>query len=203
MRPINPKITALCILTVLLPAFTFADKTSLGLYIPSAVTAEMSRLYLNIINDFEDDHPTIDVMLHPSNSYQQVLQSTLKLNQQHKGAGVAVIEISQLLTLKDAQAILALDDFINKEKGGKAGFLKMFIPGFLANSYGDDGKLYGLPLIRSTPLIYYNLNILKKAGIELAQLPTTWPELTVILEKVKTITPVSYTHLTLPTIYSV
>ncbi len=188
MYPINIKIAALCILTVLWPTFAFADKTSLGLYIPSAVTAEMSRLYLNIINDFENDHPTIDVMLHPSNSYQQVLQSTLKLNQQHKGAGVAVIEISQLLTLKDAQAILALDDFINNEKGGKAGFLKMFIPGFLANSYGDDGKLYGLPLIRSTPLIYYNLNILKKAGIELAQLPTTWPELTITLEKVKTIT---------------
>lgn len=188
MSPINRKVSTLCLLTILLPALSFAEKTSIGLYIPSAVTAEMSRLYLNIINDFEVAHPTVDVVLHPNNSYQQVLQSVQELNRQHKGAGVAVIEISQLLTLKDEKTILPLDTFIKSENNRKDDFLKAFIPGFLANSYGDDGKLYGIPLIRSTPLIYYNLAVLKKAGIGLAELPTTWLELINTLEKVKRVT---------------
>ena len=188
MYPIYAKILWLGILTILLPALSFANKTQLNFYVPSGVTTETSRLYLNIIQDFEDEYPSIKIIFHPSNSYKQVLQNVITLNRLNKSAGLAVIEISQLLTLKDEQAIIALDEFIDKEKNGKDIFLKPFIPGFLANSYGNDGKLYGAPLIRSTPIIYYNLDILKKAGIKLAQLPATWHELTATLKIVKAVT---------------
>ena len=55
----------------------------------------------------------------------------------------------------------------------------------MGNSLGDDGKYYGLPLFRSTPEIYYNMKILKKAGISEKQLPKTWDQLTKTLIKIK------------------
>lgn len=39
-----------------------------------------------------------------------------------------------------------------------------FIPGLLSNTQVD-GKTYGLPYLRSTPLIYYNATLFEKAGL--------------------------------------
>ena len=98
------------------------------------------------------------------------------------------MEISELVLLQDSHAIMPLDAFMEQEPGGKDSFLRPFIPNFLANSYGSDGQFYGLPLIRSTPIIYYNMDVLKEAGITLEQLPTTWEELTHTLQKITTMT---------------
>lgn len=186
MYPINRYLAHFVVLVALLPALSFAEKTKINIHIPSGVTSEMSRLYSRIINDFERTHPQIDVIFHPSNSYQQVLQNVLTLNNQNKSAGVAAVEISQLLTLRKANAIIALDEFVDAEKDDS--FIKAFVPEFLANSYGNDGKLYGIPLIRSTPIIYYNMSTLKKAGIDRDKLPSTWQELTATLKKIKAVT---------------
>lgn len=49
-----------------------------------------------------------------------------------------------------------------------------FIPGLMGNSYVDD-KLYGLPYLRSTPLLYLNKTMLKEAGLDPAG-PKNWTE---------------------------
>ncbi|MCJ8014660.1 ABC transporter substrate-binding protein [Paenibacillus sp. KQZ6P-2] len=50
-----------------------------------------------------------------------------------------------------------------------------FIPGLMGNAYVDD-KLYGLPFMRSTPIMYKNVTMLKNAGLDPAG-PKTWDEL--------------------------
>ncbi|QJC51087.1 ABC transporter substrate-binding protein [Paenibacillus albicereus] len=50
-----------------------------------------------------------------------------------------------------------------------------FIPGLMGNAYVD-GKLYGLPFMRSTPILYKNVTMLKEAGLD-PQGPKTWDEL--------------------------
>lgn len=50
-----------------------------------------------------------------------------------------------------------------------------FIPGLMGNAYVD-GKLYGLPFMRSTPIMYKNVTMLKNAGLDPAG-PKTWDEL--------------------------
>ncbi|WP_199615995.1 ABC transporter substrate-binding protein [Paenibacillus alkalitolerans] len=49
-----------------------------------------------------------------------------------------------------------------------------FIPGLMGNSYVD-GKLYGLPFMRSTPILYKNVTLLKDAGLDPAG-PSTWEQ---------------------------
>lgn len=50
-----------------------------------------------------------------------------------------------------------------------------FQPGLMGNSYVD-GELYGLPYLRSTPILYMNTTILKEAGLDPAG-PKDWTEL--------------------------
>lgn len=49
-----------------------------------------------------------------------------------------------------------------------------FIPGLMGNAYVDD-KLYGLPFMRSTPIMYKNVTMLKDAGLDPSG-PKTWDE---------------------------
>lgn len=52
--------------------------------------------------------------------------------------------------------------------------MKDFIPGLMGNSYVD-GKLYALPYLRSTPILYLNRTLLKEAGLDPAG-PKNWTE---------------------------
>lgn len=53
--------------------------------------------------------------------------------------------------------------------------LNDFNPGLMGNAYVD-GKLYGIPFMRSTPIFYKNVTMLKEAGLDPAG-PKTWDEL--------------------------
>ncbi len=56
-----------------------------------------------------------------------------------------------------------------------------FIPGLMGNSYVDD-ELYGLPYLRSTPILYMNTTMLKEAGLD-PEGPKTWEEFETYLKK--------------------
>lgn len=49
-----------------------------------------------------------------------------------------------------------------------------FNPGLMGNAYVDD-KLYGLPFMRSTPIMYMNVTVLEEAGLDPAG-PKNWQE---------------------------
>ncbi len=68
-------------------------------------------------------------------------------------------------------ALAPLDDFA---KGADGVDLKNFIPGLLGDSYYD-GKLYAMPFARSTPILYYNRDMFKAAGLP-DRAPETWEE---------------------------
>ena len=158
-----------------------SEKITIPFYVPSGVTSEMSRLYNNIVRDFERNNPNIDVLFKPKNNYGGVLTEVLRITKNKKSAGVAIVELSELPTLVNKNAVIPYNGFLNKEPN----ILKTFIPKFLKNSYGNNGKIYGLPIFRSTPSIFYNMDMLKEAGIKHSDLPKNWKELKNILTILK------------------
>lgn len=56
-----------------------------------------------------------------------------------------------------------------------------FIPGFIADGYYE-GKLYAVPFMRSTPLLYYNKEMFAEAGLP-DRVPETWQEFVEFSEK--------------------
>jgi len=75
------------------------------------------------------------------------------------------------LFAKDS-ALVSLDRFAADPKQGVD--LKAFIPGLIADGYYK-GKLYALPLVRSTPLLYFNRDLFKELGLP-DRVPDTWDE---------------------------
>ena len=68
--------------------------------------------------------------------------------------------------------LVALDKFASNKKTGVD--LKDFIPGLLEDGYYK-GKLYALPFMRSTPLLYFNRDMFAAAGLP-DRAPDTWDE---------------------------
>ena len=68
-------------------------------------------------------------------------------------------------------ATTALDDLWSSEKIDTSNYVKT-----LLEDYKYDGKHYGVPYSRSTPLMYWYVEDLKKAGLPTDQGPKTWQE---------------------------
>ncbi len=84
---------------------------------------------------------------------------------------VTVMEIASVKTFAVNGVIRPLDDYI--ERSGVN--MKDFFPGLMENSYVDE-KCYGLPYLRSTPILYLNTTLLEKAGLD-PKGPATYDEL--------------------------
>lgn len=80
---------------------------------------------------------------------------------------------SPFVALFAKDGVLApLDAFVRSDRSGFK--LADFIPGLLQDGY-HDGKLYALPFMRSTPLLYYNREMFREAGLP-DRAPRTWDE---------------------------
>jgi len=69
-------------------------------------------------------------------------------------------------------ALISLDRFAADPKRGVD--LKSFTPGLLQDGYYKE-KLYALPVMRSTPLLYFNRDLFKEVGLP-DRVPDTWDE---------------------------
>jgi sn-glycerol 3-phosphate transport system substrate-binding protein len=92
---------------------------------------------------------------------------------------VAVVEIGSMGAFARNGVIAKLGDYARQDNVDLSDFQK----GLMGNSYVD-GDLYGLPYLRSTPILYMNLEVLKKAGLDPAG-PKTWDELASYAKAIK------------------
>ena len=84
----------------------------------------------------------------------------------------AVLEVKRLVPMLREGAITNIDDYVEKE-GGKS-YLDQFWPAFIENEQ-KFGQLWGMPMMRSTPLLYYNKDMFDAANI--TSPPKNWEEL--------------------------
>ncbi|MFA9423136.1 MAG: ABC transporter substrate-binding protein [Sedimentibacter sp.] len=84
---------------------------------------------------------------------------------------VTVMEIASVKTFSNNGVLEPLDKFIERDNVD----MDDFQPGLMTNSFYN-GSTYGLPYLRSTPILYLNTTILKEAGLDPAG-PKTWDEL--------------------------
>jgi sn-glycerol 3-phosphate transport system substrate-binding protein len=86
---------------------------------------------------------------------------------------IFMVEISELPTLLAMNAVLPLDDYIKKMEKG---YWEDFFAPFRENAT-ISGKIYGVPFQRSTPVLYWNKEAFKAAGLDAEKPPKTWDEL--------------------------
>lgn len=78
--------------------------------------------------------------------------------------------------------VISLDDYMAKE--GEAWVNANYEPSIL-NLGKVDGKLYGIGFNASTPIVFYNADLVKKAGGDPDHFPTNWADMIALGAKIK------------------
>jgi sn-glycerol 3-phosphate transport system substrate-binding protein len=69
--------------------------------------------------------------------------------------------------------------------GGTAFDKSQYLPGIVAYYSKPDGTMLSFPYNSSSPILYYNKDILQKAGLDAENPPKTWPEVFDAAKKIK------------------
>src|SRR5262245_34317855 len=93
--------------------------------------------------------------------------------------------LNRVRVFADKAIAVPLDGFIGSERDFEAaGFHKAMFDAGTVN-----GKVYGVPFAISLPIVYYNLDLVKKAGGSEERLPTTWDEIVLLAKKIGALAP--------------
>ena len=127
--------------------------------------------YTKIMKDFEKDHPNIKVKFRATyDDYEDATQVVLREAVSNTLPDVTMQGLNRQAIFVEKGIAQSLEPFIAKESDfAKDGYHKAML------DLGTfDGKVYGLPFSVSLPVGYYNMDMMKKAGI--SKLPSNWGE---------------------------
>lgn len=157
------------------PAAAPAKPVALSFYFPVAVGGPITKSIETMVNDFNTANPGIKVTPVFAGNYTETMTKVQAAIQGGTPPDVTVLLATDVFTLTSMKAVVPMDDFIKADKDGQA-YISDFLPAFMANSKLD-GKTWSVPFQRSTPILYYNKDLFKAAGLNPEKAPATWTEL--------------------------
>jgi len=142
-----------------------------------------------IVKAFAEKRPDIQVkLLAPNKAYEETASAVLRGAVTGSMPDVAFNGTNLMHLFVDRKLAIPLDGFVKKEADwDKQGY----VPGMISTGMVN-GRLYGLPFALSTPIMYFNADLLRKAGGNPEAPPQTWPELLALAHKITD--PVNNTH---------
>ena len=172
-----------------MPGFALAQDLTLNvLYNLPGFT----KFHQPLADEFMKNNPDVKInFLAPAAGYnegqQQVLRSAVTGNLPDVYFSGYNLTAELVHTLAPRNQITDLAPFIESE-GGQA---------FLDANYGPkmaalgvvDGKQYGLPVNASSPIMYVNADLVRSAGADPANMPTTFPELIELAARIRAMNP--------------
>lgn len=125
--------------------------------------AEAETFYRDAITSFEETHPGVKVELNAivgdTTEYQQVTEIRFAQNEYPDVMAVPVLDVKRLASMGILEN---LDDRISEEDKEDYG------EGMMATA-SYDGKVYGLPFYTDDIALFYNKDMVEKAGISMPQ----------------------------------
>ncbi len=151
-----------------------------------------TKFHQPLADQFMKDNPGIKInFLAPAVGYNEGQQQVLRAAVTNKLPDVYFsgynLTAELVHTLAPRKQIADLGPFIAAE-GGQAFLDKNFSPKMAALGQVD-GKQYGLPVNASSPIMFVNADLVKKAGGDPDHMPTTFPELIELAKKIHALDP--------------
>jgi len=149
------------------------DGTTISFLAPSYTDdATTKKLWTKIIDDFESENPdiTVDLQMESWENINDVVRTRLQSQ-----------DAPDILNI-DAYASFAEDDLLYEAEDVLSSETVDDIESRFAENASMDDTMYGMPLFASTRALFYNKDLLKKAGVK--NPPKTWDELMAASEKV-------------------
>jgi multiple sugar transport system substrate-binding protein len=146
-----------------------------------AMSSVVGDLLNAMISDFNRSHPGIRVVGQSMGGYnalsQKLMASIIAGNQ----PDIAQAYEAWIAKFVQAGLLVPFDTFITNLKT----FEDDFYPAIVEDNLYD-GRLMSLPFNKSTPILYYNTDLFRKAGLDPQKPPATWDEfrdMSVLLSK--------------------
>lgn len=162
------------VLTALATSAAAQDQpVELQFFYPVHVAGPLATAIEGYVNEFNESHENIQVEAVFTGNYFENMARAQAAIQAGQPPDVAILLSTDLYTLLGIDGIIPLDDYIASEQGLD---LDDFFDAFMSNSMSD-GKIWGIPWQRSTPILYYNKEAFAEAGLDPETPPATWEEL--------------------------
>ena len=175
MRAISRMLTlAFAVCLVFGAARTASAEVDLQFFFPVAVGGKAANTIDSLTAEYVSQTPGVKIDAVYAGSYQDTVTKVLTAVRGGNAPQLSVILSVDMFTLIEEEAIVAFEDLIttNEEKE----WLDSFYPAFMENSR-TGGKTYGIPFQRSTPVLYWNKEAFKEAGLDPETPPATWEEM--------------------------
>ncbi|MGO3934692.1 ABC transporter substrate-binding protein [Rhodopseudomonas pseudopalustris] len=145
-----------------------------------------TETHKQIAAEFAKMRPEIKVTLRaPYESYEEGTQKILRESVTNQLPDVTFQGLNRVRVLVDKNIPAELDGYIAAEKDfDKQGFHQAMYDIGTAS-----GKVYALPFAISLPIVYVNLDLVKQAGGDPNNLPTSWDGLIDLAKKIKALGP--------------
>lgn len=151
-----------------------AHAVDLQFYFPVAVGGTAATTIEELTAEYAAAHPDVNINAVYAGSYQDTVSKALTAARGGNPPQLSVILSVDMFTLIDEDVIIAFDDVAHSDEDKK--WLNSFYPAFMENSQ-TGGKTYGIPFQRSTPVLYWNKEAFKAAGLDPEKAPATWEEM--------------------------
>ena len=151
-----------------------AEDVELQFFFPVAVGGAAAETIESLTAQYVAENPSVKIDAVYAGSYQDTVAKVLTAARGGNAPQLSVILSVDMFTLLDEDLILPFDDFVKTDADRE--WLNSFYPSFMENSQ-TGGKTYGIPFQRSTPVLYYNKDAFKEAGLDPNMPPATWDEM--------------------------
>lgn len=140
------------------------EPITIDFYYPTAVDAPIAEIIKGYAEQFQEQNPGIVINPVYTGTYTQT-HDTILTEMQGGGAGpdVAVLLSTDLYSFIEEGTILPVQNYLDK-MDDKDGYLGDFFPALMLNGEDESGTIWSLPFQRSTPILYYNKQMLVDAG---------------------------------------
>ncbi len=180
-------VLALLLATVgLVGAVGAQDSIVIDFYYPSAVNADLQATFERYAAQFSEQYPNVQINVVYSGSYTQTRDTIItEIDGGGAGPDVAVMLTTDLYSFIERGDVVPAQQFIDGMDDADA-FVADFYPAFLANSVDETGAIWAIPFQRSTPILFYNKDIFREAGLDPEQPPRNRDELLQFAEMLTT-----------------
>lgn len=161
--------------TLAMPSYLRAQSTGAEISVQYSIPVLFKDLLEAVAAEFMKKNPTIKVTLRaPEQGYEEIMQRHLRDAVTNTLPDVAFHGLNRQRTLDERQIPVDLKPFMDADPKTKD---LGFSPALL--SLGQVGaKQTGIGFALSTPILYYNADLVKKAGGDPEKLPQSWGEVT-------------------------
>jgi sn-glycerol 3-phosphate transport system substrate-binding protein len=138
-----------------------------------SMSGELGKAVDKLVADFNASQKNVQVEAVYQGTYDESLNK-MKASMDTK-SGPSLIQVYEIGSrfMIDSQAITPMQNFIDADK-----FDLSQLEENITNYYSVDGKLNSMPFNTSNPILYYNKDMFKAAGLDPEKPPTTYEEVT-------------------------